>query len=67
MYGGDAFFDNMESFFGGNGYNIIDKKTFTQSEISFANVWGACDEDMAKKAIQTMNADAKTGKPFFLH
>lgn len=67
LYGGDAFFDNMESFFGGNGYNIIDKKTFTQSEISFANVWGVCDEDMAKKAIQTMNADAKTGKPFFSH
>ncbi|OOV26435.1 sulfatase [Flavobacterium sp. LM5] len=67
LYGGDAFFDNMESFFGGNGYNIIDKKTFTQSEISFTNVWGVCDEDMGKKAIQTMNADAKTGKPFFSH
>jgi phosphoglycerol transferase MdoB-like AlkP superfamily enzyme len=67
LYGGDAFFDNMESFFGGNGYNIIDKKTFQPQEISFANVWGVCDEDMAKKAIQTMNADAKTGKPFFSH
>jgi phosphoglycerol transferase MdoB-like AlkP superfamily enzyme len=67
LYGGDAFFDNMESFFGGNGYKIIDKKTFTEAEITFANVWGVCDEDMAKKAIQTMNTDAKTGKPFFSH
>ncbi len=67
LYGGDAFFDNMESFFGGNGYNIIDKKSFAKEEITFANVWGVCDEDMAKKAIQTMNADAKTGKPFFSH
>lgn len=67
LYGGDTFFDNMDSFFGGNGYNIIDKKSFTKEEISFANVWGVCDEDMAKKAIQTMNADAKTGKPFFSH
>jgi phosphoglycerol transferase MdoB-like AlkP superfamily enzyme len=67
LYGGDAFFDNMESFFGGNDYTIVDKKTFRPTEISFANVWGVCDEDMAKKAIQTMNADAKTGKPFFSH
>ncbi|MGL2985993.1 LTA synthase family protein [Flavobacterium sp. RSSA_27] len=67
LYGGDAFFDNMESFFGGNGYTIIDKKSFAKEEITFSNVWGVCDEDMAKKAIQTMNADAKTGKPFFSH
>lgn len=67
LYGGDAFFDNMESFFGGNGYRIVDKKSFSKEEITFANVWGVCDEDMAKKAIQTMNADAKTGKPFFSH
>ncbi|HRH43609.1 MAG TPA: sulfatase-like hydrolase/transferase, partial [Pyrinomonadaceae bacterium] len=24
MYGGDAFFDNMEDFFKGNGYDIVD-------------------------------------------
>ena len=23
LYGGDSFFDNMEDFFGGNGYKII--------------------------------------------
>jgi phosphoglycerol transferase MdoB-like AlkP superfamily enzyme len=23
MYGGDAFFDNMEDFFTGNGYDIV--------------------------------------------
>jgi len=67
LYGGDAFFDNMEDFFGGNGYDIVDKKTLKQNEISFANVWGVCDEDMAKKAIQVMNDEAKTGKPFFNH
>lgn len=67
LYGGDAFFDNMESFFGGNEYTIIDKKSFAKEEITFTNVWGVCDEDMAQKAIQTMNADAKTGKRFFSH
>lgn len=67
LYGGDAFFDNMEDFFSGNGYEIVDKKTMKPEEITFANIWGVCDEDMANKAIQTMNAEAQTGKPFFNH
>jgi phosphoglycerol transferase MdoB-like AlkP superfamily enzyme len=67
LYGGDAFFDNMEDFFVGNGYDIIDKKSFTPEEIRFANIWGVCDEDMANKAIKVMNTEAKTGKPFFNH
>jgi phosphoglycerol transferase MdoB-like AlkP superfamily enzyme len=67
LYGGDAFFDNMEDFFVGNGYGIVDKKSFTPEEITFANIWGVCDEDMANKAINVMNAEAKTGKPFFNH
>ncbi|WP_309641562.1 sulfatase-like hydrolase/transferase [Flavobacterium sp.] len=67
LYGGDAYFDNMQDFFGGNGYDIIDKKSFQPNEITFSNVWGVCDEDMAKKAIQVMNAESKTGRPFFNH
>lgn len=67
LYGGDAFFDNMQDFYSGNGYDIVDKKSFKPNEITFDNVWGVCDEDMAKKAIQTMNDEAKTGKPFFNH
>lgn len=67
LYGGDAFFDNMGDFFGGNGYDIVDKKTFQPKEITFSNVWGVCDEDMANKAIKVMNEEAKTGKPFFNH
>ena len=67
LYGGDAFFDNMKDFFGGNGYNVVDKSNFTPSEVSFSNIWGVCDEDMAKKAIQVMNKEHETGKPFFNH
>ncbi|WP_329804846.1 LTA synthase family protein [Flavobacterium facile] len=67
LYGGDAYFDNMQDFFGGNGYDIIDKSSLKPNEISFSNIWGVCDEDMAKKAIQIMNEEAKTGKPFFNH
>ncbi len=67
LYGGYSYFDNMESFFQGNGYEIIDRNNFKTEEITFANVWGVSDEDMAKKAVQTMNKDAASGKPFFHH
>lgn len=67
MYGGDAYFDNMGDFFGGNGYDIIDKKSFAPEEISFSNIWGVCDEDMYRKAIKVMNSEAEKSKPFFNH
>ncbi len=67
LYGGDAFFDNMQDFFSGNGYDVIDKSSFKPEEITFSNVWGVCDEDMAKKAIEIMNTEAQKGKPFFNH
>lgn len=67
LYGGNSYFDNMKNFFKGNGYDVVDRNNFKSTEISFANVWGVADEDMAKKAIQVMNAEAKLGKPFFNH
>ncbi|MFM9825503.1 LTA synthase family protein [Flavobacterium sp.] len=67
LYGGDAYFDNMQDFFTGNGYEIVDKKTFQPNEITFQNIWGVCDEDMYNKAIKVMNKEAKENKPFFNH
>ena len=67
LYGGYSYFDNMEDFYKGNGYEIVDRNNFKPSEITFANVWGVSDEDMAKKAVQEMNKDSKSGKPFFHH
>lgn len=67
LYGGYSYFDNMEDFYKGNGYDIVDRNNFKPEEITFGNVWGVSDEDMAKKAIQVMNQEAKSGKPFFNH
>lgn len=67
LYGGYSYFDNMKDFFQGNGYEIVDRDSFQPSEVTFANIWGVCDEDMAVKAIKVMNDEAKTGKPFFNH
>lgn len=67
FYGGNSYFDNMETFFSGNGYEIIDKKSFAPEEITFDNIWGVCDEDMYRKALTVLNANAVSEKPFFGH
>ena len=67
IYGGDSYFDNMGDFFGGNGYEIVDKANFLSSEITFANVWGTCDEDAYRVALRHLDADYADGTPFFAH
>lgn len=67
FYGGNAYFDNMETFFGGNGYEIVDQKCYTPDEITFANIWGVCDEDSYNKALKVLGEKAASGQPFFAH
>ncbi|NAW51649.1 sulfatase-like hydrolase/transferase [Elizabethkingia argentiflava] len=67
LYGGYNGFDNMQDFFRKNGYDVVGPESFRPHEISFANTWGISDEDMARKAIQIMNGEADSGKPFFNH
>lgn len=67
FYGGNSYFDNMETFFSGNGYEIVDQRQYEPGEITFANIWGVCDEDAYRKVIRTLNEDAGDGKPFFAH
>lgn len=53
IYGGMANFDNMASFFNGNGIdNIIDEKHFDRDNNTYAlkGTWGYSDEDLAIKA-----------------
>ncbi|OWT60395.1 sulfatase [Candidimonas nitroreducens] len=45
IYGGEAHFDNMKSFFFGNGFDdLYDRATFENP--AFVGTWGASDEDM---------------------
>ena len=67
FYGGNSYFDNMETFFSGNGYDIVDQKSYKPEEITFANIWGVCDEDAYRKVIRTLNEQSGEGKPFFAH
>lgn len=64
IYGGYGYFDNMNSFFGGNGYRIVDRAAVAKDDVTFANAWGACDEDLFRWTLREADADAKAGKPF---
>ena len=67
FYGGNSYFDNMETFFSGNGYDIVDQKNYSPEEITFANIRGVCDEDAYRKVIRTLGEQSRDGKPFFAH
>lgn len=67
FYGGYTYFDNMKSFFTGNGYSVIDKSDFTESEISFSNAWGMADEDLYNRVVKEASIEYNNSKPFFYH
>lgn len=79
IYGGDGYFDNMNTFFGGQGFNIVDRNrgnpladdiktkriNIEDNEVTFENAWGICDEDIYNKTLKIADANAASGKPFF--
>ena len=67
IYGGYGYFDNMNEFFGHNGYEVIDRLSVDKSQIHHENVWGIADEDLYTKALETFDANYAAGKPFFAH
>lgn len=79
LYGGDGYFDNMNQFFGSNGYDITDKgrhmvlgdrfdarrTEIPDSGIHFRNAWGICDEDLYTTVLRDAGKKFSEGKPFF--
>ena len=65
IYAGYGYFDNMNAFYAGNGFKIVDRANFAKDEITFANIWGVCDGDLLAKTLKEADADFKDGKPFF--
>ena len=62
IYGGDSQFDNMRSFFLGNGFDrVIDEKQFT--DWTFRGSWGVCDEDIFQRTHEELLAHGD--QPFF--
>jgi len=68
VYGGYGQFDNMNYFFGHNGYRDVDRRDIPKTAtIHGQNVWGVADEDLYTLALGQMDQIHAEGKPFFLH
>lgn len=79
IYGGDGYFDNMNNFFGGQGFDIVDRDrgnplsdkidtrryNIRNEDVSFENAWGICDEDIYKQAMIYADKNNQKEKPFF--
>ncbi len=79
IYGGDGYFDNMNTFFGGQGFDIIDRDRghlladelhtrripIKDKDVSFENAWGICDEDIYNQALQSADRHSAKGELFF--
>lgn len=79
FYGGDGHFDNLNVFFGNNGFNIVDRKNklrvngrfpvqrtqIKDDEVTFENAWGVCDGDLYDKVLREADKQYQTKKPFF--
>jgi phosphoglycerol transferase MdoB-like AlkP superfamily enzyme len=63
LYGGYGYFDDMNTFFGGNGFEVLDRTDIDQ--VRFENVWGVSDEDLFDRALQQFDKERAAGKPFF--
>jgi phosphoglycerol transferase MdoB-like AlkP superfamily enzyme len=64
IYGGESHFDNMRSFFMGNGFqSIVDQKDYKNPV--FVASWGASDEDLLNKTHEQLMQHHASGKPFF--
>lgn len=64
LYGGYGYFDNMSHFFGSNGYRVVDRAAVGRDDITFANAWGACDEDLYRWTMREADAAHASGRPF---
>ena len=64
IYGGESHFDNMKSFFLGNGFkHITEEKDYVNPK--FVGSWGVSDEDLFNKAHQKFKQFSENDQPFF--
>jgi phosphoglycerol transferase MdoB-like AlkP superfamily enzyme len=64
LYGGYGYFDNMNHYFGENGFEVLDRRDIPQP-VRFENIWGVADEDLFDMALGHLDGKAATGQPFF--
>lgn len=64
LYGGYGYFDNMNAFFAGNDYQVLDRTDFPEATVGFQNVWGVADEFLYDNTLARLDASHASGKPF---
>jgi len=63
IYGGESHFDNMRSWYMGNGFDeVIEQKDYKNP--SFVSTWGVSDEDLVIKANEKFKSYATKGEKF---
>lgn len=67
LYGGYGYFDNMNAYFAGNDYRIVDRTDFPKASVGFANVWGVADEYLFDNSLAQLDKTHAAGKPFLAH
>lgn len=65
FYGGHGYFDNMNAFFGNNGFAIHDQASESSDDTVFKNAWGVSDEDLYRWVLADADKSAREGKPFY--
>ncbi|MBL8226707.1 MAG: LTA synthase family protein [Chromatiales bacterium] len=63
LYGGFGYFDNMNYFFGENGFETVDRADMPAPR--FANIWGMSDQDLFANALDYYDRQHAAGQPFF--
>lgn len=65
IYGGYGYFDNMNAYFRGNDYQVIDRTDFDPDHIASENIWGVADETLFDNALVALDQDHRANRPFF--
>jgi phosphoglycerol transferase MdoB-like AlkP superfamily enzyme len=63
IYGGFGTFDNMNYFFGSNGYRVVDRTDMDGPH--FANIWGVSDEDLFRNAVRVFDEQSGRGEKIY--
>jgi phosphoglycerol transferase MdoB-like AlkP superfamily enzyme len=63
IYGGYGTFDNMNHFFGSNGYRVVDR--IDMDKPGFENIWGVSDEDLFRNAVRVFDDQHARGEKIF--
>ncbi len=67
IYGGYGFFDNMNAYFKGNQFTVVDRSDMDIEglPIHAENIWGIADEDLYSLAIAKLDREHEKGNRFF--